>query len=862
MKIGENKYLLLFVMATSFLIFSVTNTLNKSNNFLSFKIEEEKKEKPSNGFPDEAMKFYFEQRAYPTGKIPYGWHSKALREMEKNNVLNKTSVLVWSELGPNNIGGRVRVVLPNPQKPDIIYAGAVSGGVWKSTNAGGDWFPLNDEMGNLAVCSLTLDPKHPDTIWAGTGEGFFNYDAIRGEGIFKTTDGGKTWEQLSSTKNVNFYYVNKLEFDSTSSTLWAATRKGLFKSTNGGESFSAVIKGQNKEDVHCTDLEIAYSSPPKIFAALGLFNQSSIYRSTDGGATFEKNYSANGFGRIEIATSSSNYNIVYASLMDLKSHGIGKFIKSQDGGDTWTNVLVPGPAYSGYDNYAGKQGWYNNIIAVNPENANFVLAGGIDLWGSDDGGNSWNQISNWYQVQGYQYIHADIHSIAFQRNNPNVVYLGCDGGIFKSTNGGFNWTAKNNNLNITQFYYGAISPDCKTFYGGTQDNGTLKSSGSLSWSSILGGDGGAVEVDFNNPSTVYLEYVNLAIFKSTNGGTTVSKAMTGIPTGSGFWDGTKDRTLFISPFIMDPNDSQILIAGTYRIWKTTNGGSYWNAISGDLTGDGDGANGAKISALAIAKGNSNVIYAGCSNGVVQVTTDNGTNWVNVSAGLPNLYCTDLAVVENSPNEALASFSGFKNGEKVYRTTDYGASWENISGNFPNIPVNTIFILPTMENIYIAGTDLGVFVSVNGGIEWASMNSGLANVPVFDLDYSPATNTLVAATHGRGMFKSLADPLTNVSHLQSENFSFRLEQNYPNPFGESSNVGTNVTAIPFILNRNGTVKITVYDAIGRKVETLINAFQNKGRHKVYFNARNLSSGVYFYKLQFNGFTDIKKMVLIK
>jgi hypothetical protein len=250
-------------------------------------------------------------------------------------------------------------------------------------------------------------------------------------------------------------------------------------------------------------------------------------------------------------------------------------------------MTVPGPAYSGSDNYAGTQAWYDNIIYIDPNNSSTLYAAGLDFWKSNDNGSSWTQKTNWYTQAGApQYVHADHHAIAFAPSNSNLMFLGTDGGIFKSTNKGENWTSLNNSLFITQFYYGAVNPTGTTYFGGAQDNGTLRSTGSNNWSEVIGGDGGAVEVDFSNSNIVYGEYVKLAFFKSTNGGNTFVKSMFGIPVGTGFWDGTTDRTLFISPFSMDPNNSNTLVAGTYRIWRTTNSAGNWTAISDDLTGDG------------------------------------------------------------------------------------------------------------------------------------------------------------------------------------------------------------------------------------------------------------------------------------
>ncbi|MCL6495842.1 MAG: hypothetical protein K6T54_13855, partial [Ignavibacterium sp.] len=635
-----------------FQIFS-SDTLqeNSYSDYIAYKIKM-KKERANLKYdqPDKAMLWYYEQRAFPNNSIPDNWREEAYRHIQIHNRSTESSpnALNWSQVGPSNVGGRIRAIAVHPSDPNTVYLGAVAGGVWKSTNGGSTWTALNDFMENLAVCALVIDPNNPNTIYAGTGEGFFNLDAIRGAGIFKSTDAGNSWTKLASTNNQNFYYVNDLDINSTNGILYAATRKGLYASSDGGNSFATLLSGGGS-DVHCTDIEIAYTSPVRIYATFGLFNQSAIWLSTDGGSTFAQNYSQTNMGRIEIAVSKSNPLVAYASFMSLSTYGAGHFIITTNGGSSWSAVNIPGPSYSGASTFLGGQGWYDHILAVDPDNPNIVLAGGIDNWKTTNNGSSWVQKTNWYSQTGAPpYVHADQHVYVYAPSNSNIVYLGNDGGIYKSTNRGETWTAINNNLPITQFYYGAVAPSGSNYYGGTQDNGTLKTTGSLNWTEILGGDGGATEVDFLNPNNIYMEYVNFAFFKSTNGGSTFFKAMTGIPTGPNFYDGTTDRTLFITPFSMDPNNSNIIVAGTYRVWRTTNGAGNWTAISGDLTGDGTGQNGASISTVIVAKGNSNVIYVGCSNGRVQVTTDAGASWNLRNSGLPTLYATRIATDPNNP----------------------------------------------------------------------------------------------------------------------------------------------------------------------------------------------------------------------
>lgn len=756
------KYLALSVFISAFVfgfMYFQTDSIKvfTLEDFRNYKIEK-KKEKTNLKYdkPDEAMLWYYQQRAYPNNKIPDTWREQALKHIASNNVLlsNSPNALNWTQLGPGNIGGRVRAIVVHPTDPNTVYIGAVAGGVWKTIDGGTTWISLNDFMGNLAVCALIIDPNNSNTIYAGTGEGFFNLDAIRGAGIFKSTDAGASWSQLSSTNNSNFYYVNDLDYDAANGVLYAATRKGLYASSDGGANFTDKVTGSGS-DVHCLDIEIANTNPRRIFATFGLFNQAEIWRSTDAGSSFFQNITLANLGRIEMATSKSNPSVAYASFMDLSNYGTGAMIYTTNAGDDWFYVGdIPGPSYAGATTYTGAQAWYDNILAVDPDNANNVLAGGIDNWKTTNGGTSWAQKTNWYAWSGAPpYAHADQHAYVFAPSNSSIVYLGNDGGVYKSTNKGETWVSLNNNLFITQFYYGAVNPTGTVYAGGTQDNGTLRSTGSTNWAEILGGDGGATEIDFSNTNNIYMEYVNLAIFKSTDGGSSYFKAMNGIPTGPNDFDGTTDRTQFISPFSMDPNNSTTIVAGTYRVWRTLDGAANWSAISNDLTGDGSGGSGATISAVIVAKGNSNVIYAGCSNGRVQVTTDGGSSWNLRNSGLPNLSVTKITTDPNSPSNAYVTFSGYTASSKIYKTTNYGSSWTNVSGNLPNLPTNCVVVNPANVNNLFVGTDLGIFSTTDGGSSWVQDVAGMANVPVLDLDYRASDNKLFAATHGRSMYSS-------------------------------------------------------------------------------------------------------------
>ncbi len=703
------------------------------------------------GYPREAAEWYYKQRAFPLGYIPSDWRVKAfdhIKTFNSSRFLKKSAqALSWTELGPGNIGGRIRTIAVDPNDSGIVYIGSVSGGIWKTTNAGVNWFPLDDHMGNLAVCSMVIDPRNPKIIYAGTGEGFNNYDYIRGDGIFKTTDAGNTWSQLSSTNNSDFYFVNRLAYDSTTNSIYAATRTGLFKSNDGGNSFNQVINSNSTGGGTCLDVIVNYTNPSTIFATFGLFVQSEIWRSGDGGNSFQINYQKTGTGRIEIAGSQSDPKVAYASFMNPSDYSISYMAVTTDGGNTWNSIgKIPGPSTDGNSTYAGTQGWYNNALAVDPDNSSILYAAGIDMWKSTDMGNSWKRITYAYSYNDPNpYVHPDIHTIVFAPSNHNIMYTGNDGGIYYSQSRGNGWNVSNNNLFITQFYYGAVAASGSIYYGGTQDNYTLKSTGSLNWSPVLGGDGGGVEVDYNNPNNVYAEQPFFTFFKSVDG-IKFSYAQNGIPLKSD--NSTSDRALFITPFTMDPNNPQILAAGTYRVWRTTDGASNWTAISGDLTG---GSNNDKISAVTIAKGNSNVIYVGCTNGKVWVTSDAGKSWIERDQGIDSAWCTRITTGLSDHATAFVTFSGFLQNHKVYETTNYGQTWTNISGDLPNIPVNCLVINHYVNDNYYIGTDLGVFSTTNGGVNWIQDNNGFANVATLDLNYRPYDNTLFAFTHGRGAF---------------------------------------------------------------------------------------------------------------
>ena len=749
----------------------------------------------------EAMRWMNDQRAYPTGTIPTGWREKARTAINQHNLAKSsfsTASLSWAYTGPNNIGGRVRSIVLDPTNSNSLYCGSVSGGVWKSTNAGVSWSVTNDFAGSLVIGCMAIHPTNPNIIYAGTGEGYFNVDYLRGSGVLKSTDGGQNWTLLTNFSNTNpsfsYYYINKIVIRPTSpETVYAAMLGGVWRTTNGGTNWAQILSKPPTVSVRCTDLIMDPSNPDIMYAVFGFFSQDGIYKTINGGNTWSKvTGSGSGFPstsdkyiRISLAIAPSNPAILFACIAD--SNGYTHSIqKTTNSGAAWFAAGTPTNPIAGNATHLGGQGWYNNVIAAHPTNPNVVFTGGINMYKSTDGGASWQMKTNWDPQTGYQYMHADQHAIVFDPSNPAIMYFGNDGGMYKSVDGGETFGAINNNLGITQFYSCAVHPTTEVYYGGTQDNGTLKISSSPAWNAVLTGDGGVTWVDQSTPSIVYTELPDLAITKSTNSGATWFKAMTGIPAKGGSLDaGTTDRVSFIAPITMDPSNSQILLAGTYRVWKTTNSGVQWFSISSDLAGNDPlfgASEGAVITAIAVAKSASQTVYVGTSGykrfnsdgtiafqipAKVLVTTNGGTSWNDVTKStLPDRQVTAIAIDPGSSDRVIVGYSGYDENSTVhghvFLSENRGAAWSNISGDLPNLPVNAVVIDPANTNHIIIGTDMGVFETYDEGSSWGVRNDGLANVQVLDLDLR-SDGYLFAATHGRGVYKS-ATPIESAQKL--------------------------------------------------------------------------------------------------
>ena len=681
----------------------------------------------------------------------------------------------WVSLGPGGVGGRTRSIIVDPTQPARSWAASVGGGVWITENDGLNWLPVDDRMANLAVSCMTMDPTDPLTLYAGTGEGFFNVDAIRGAGIFRTTD-GTHWAQLPATNTASFHWVNRLAVAADGIAVLAATRTGIFRSTDADRLVWTPVLEGDVADVHF------HPTDPQRAVAGGLRN-GTAYFSTDGGATWSvAGHAAPWSGRVELTFAAADSMAVYASVQ----MSTGQIWRSADGGHSYVKRNAHNP--NGFPaNFLGQQGWYDNAIwAGDPTDGDLVVVGGIDLWRSTDGGQTLQPISDWREPAS---AHADHHAIVshpgYDGASNRTVYFGNDGGIHRAgdvrTAGNDpqrvqGWTNLVNGYAVTQFYSGAGHPGSGTLVGGAQDNGTLSFSpgaGADRWREILGGDGGYCAADPNDPQVFYEEYVYLDLHRNTNGATSDANWWEGYISGRYFntvvngWDwkplpytipdAMNENALFIAPFVLDPNDSNRLLAGGLSLWRTNDAkapntsseGPSWESIKAPATD--------YVSAIAVAAGDPDVVWVGHADGQVYHCAD-GTSasptWELVNSagpsGLPAArFCTRILIDPANHLRVYVTFGGFTAGN-VWRTLDGGLSWSDLSGPLPHAPVRALALHPRRPEFVYVGTEVGLFTSEEHGVTWSPTNEGPTNCSVYDLFWMG--EVLVCVTHGRGMFE--------------------------------------------------------------------------------------------------------------
>lgn len=713
--------------------------------------------------PHKAFQWRRKTWANEDGRIPEGALRKAVEQRLANIArwgprgVTRTAGIdptSWIDRGPGNVGGRSRSILIDPTNTNRILGGSVSGGIWQSMDGGTSWSVVDDQLPNLAICCMAIDPANPAVMYAGTGEGFFNGDAIGGAGIYKSTDGGASWQQIAST--ATWDNVCRIAVSPTNSSILLAARRygGIYRSVNAGSTWTlrAGAQGSFQVAFHPTDGNKAVGHMIDYDWGAGDWFHKAVY-STNGGFTWNTATSGLsqvfGFGsRIELAYAPSDPSIVYASCA---AEG-GKVWKSTDGGQSYTIQSIPGQSTG--------VSWYANPIWVDPTNPDLLVTGGFNFVKSVNGGATFTQISDGYimTVQPHVDLHAIVSDPGFDGVSNRRVYVATDGGIWKtdniyaaSTSGG--WQNLDAGYRTVQYYGAAGHAPSGRIIGGTQDNGTLRlTEGSDTANLMFGGDGGFCAIDGSNPNYCYGEYIALQIVRSTDGGVSAGYITNGLGDAG-------SSANFIAPFILDPNNPARILAGGLRLWRCPNGraGQFfitWQQIRA--------AGSDNISAIAVAPGNSDIIWIGQNNGEVHRTA-NGTAaspaWqvVDDNAGanpLPNRYVTRILIDPDDSNVIYVAFGGFAP-DNLWKTENGGGSWSPVTGAgpsaLPSAPVRGVARHPLKPSWLYAGTEVGIFATDDGGASWTTTNAGPANVSVDELVFMHESETLLAATHGRGIF---------------------------------------------------------------------------------------------------------------
>jgi uncharacterized repeat protein (TIGR01451 family) len=785
-----------------------------------------------------------------------------------------TFVANWSGIGPNPIvqglrtpgtfqafgamSGRIGALAIRKNGQFIL--GAAQGGIWLYDAASGTWSPQTDDQDSLSIGALAIAPSNDAIVYAGTGEGALSGDSYFGNGILKSVDGGVHWRQVSGDyfvavsvsrlivdpANPNHLYATVLRGrgGARRTTPPTHSRFGIWESKDGAVTWT-LLKEAVSEGNGATDIEMDPRNSSILYAS---FWGDAMYKSVDAGATWTPimtgtpagNFAANQT-RFEIGISHpvGKPATLYAGFdwRDAAGHHPSEVFKSTNEGASW--IQLPGDSATGdkVEDYCGGQCFYDNVIQVDPNDPDIVYAAGQFDYGigsggifrSDDGGQTWKDL-------GYDQ-HPDFHALAFDPNDSKRVLIGNDGGVWFSTNRGgrtsnpsalsdADWQNLNGtvdrrtavvgpartNLQIGQFTSVATVPQIPVrFWGGTQDNGTLrKSGGSQTWFDVASGDGGQVLVDptfdpvsdacpagFAPACVIYGTYFGISPYRMTDGGAFFfnnSYIRNGID--------LTDRSDFYTPFVMNKANTNQLFLGTYRLYRTNNaraekaGDVAWKAISPDLTTGctGIAPNGARNCTIsAIGVGGGQAVYTGSLDGLVYISTDAQANasptWTRIDKTLPRRPVTQFAVDPSNYRIAYAAYASFdaatpKTPGHVFKTTDGGNSWVNISGNLPDSPVNSVILDPSYANTLYIGTDVGAFVTYNGGAAWSSLGTGFPNSAIWQLDLDPSHRLMAAGTHGRGAFR-IQDTVTAPALVVSK-------VDAGNPVGPSSNITYTIT----------------------------------------------------------------------
>lgn len=776
----------------------------------------------------------------------------------------------FRSVGPSVTGGRIVDIEVHPSQPNTIYAAAASGGLWKSTNNATTWKPIFDDKPTISIGDVAIAPSDPNVLWLGTGEHNNQRSAHFGDGVYKSTDGGETWTNMGLRESNR---VGRIVIDSKDpNVVYVAASgylykeggdRGVYKTTDGGQTWNRVLEGDNATTGFIEIVQDPSNNRVLYAAAYDRLRRAwfirdygpgtKLYKTTDAGRTWKpimKGIAESAQnGRIGLTISPKNPRILYAVVDNLDREVGAAIYRTDNGGEEWKKTHEgrgPGTSY------------YYAQIRVDPNNPDVVYNLNVNMTRSEDGGRTWGRVDNM--------IHVDHHALWIDPANSNRLLLGNDGGFHKSYDRGATWEFVDN-LPIAQFY--AVGADNAVPYnvmGGLQDNGvwhgpsrTRSPSGIANkhWINLLGGDGFYTVPDPDDPNTIYTSSQFGAVARVDVAQRT-SRSIR--PRDQG------QRANWMAPFVTSPHNPKIVYWGGNKLYKTLNRGNSWEAISPDLTTqDAERLRGnvphCTITTIDESPRKAGVIWVGTDDGNVWVTQDGGVNWTQVDAniGAPKWWISRVVASPHDAATAFVTITGFREDEfepHLYKTTDYGATWTRLSDGLPKEQISVVRQDAVNPNLLVVGTETGCHITLDGGKTWSKFMNGMPTNACQDLLIHPREGDLVVGTHGRGIFIANISPLRQLTDqvleksahlfrpdraLAFNNISdmfdaFQGHQRYtaPNPEGGA--------AIAYYLKAaTEGVSITIHDVTGATIGRIASPPSTAGINVVRWNMRRAAGG---------------------
>ncbi len=751
------------------------------------------------------------------------WKNKFLLDKD-NKVISKNTIINnykqtkslnnignWAPLGPfswtngnsgyNPGNGRINAITVDPNNSNIIYACAASGGVWKSIDAGQTWNTTTDDMTILGTSDIVVNPQNSNILYLGTGDrdGFDTY----GIGVLKSTDAGATWQPTGLyNDDPNYsYIINCLAINPENpEIIYAGTSNGLFRSTNAGIDWENIIEYGNFKQIKFNPLNsnTVYATDAQHF-----------YKSYNGGDNFieiEQGLPVS-TTRIVMDVTPADSSYIYLLIAGTNSNFEGVFQSTNGANSFVKKVGLDDINLLGYDMFGDDdktQAWYDLAIAVSPTNPLEIYTGGVNVWKSTNGGSDWEISSHWFYSSPSSYSHADIHSLDFYNNK---LYCGSDGGAFVKSEDD-EWSNISSGLNISQIYNFSNSEiNTGIISMGAQDNGSNILDNN-SWKHVMGADGMATIIDYTTPSTCYVSYQYGNIFRSNNYGNNMQQIFSP--------DDYNETGEWLTPYVLSHSNNGIMYVGCKNIYKTTNSGITWSAVTN--------LNSENFTVMAIAPSNSNYIYAAKEDLLIK-TNDGGDNWEQVY--MPNGGdITDIEVSTDNPEVVYLSLS-LGSSPRVYKSTDACESYQEITNGLPPLAVNCIALENNEENGIYLGMELGVLYTNDNLDEWIQFSKNLPNVKITDIQILNSINKVRVASYGRGVWESeLYGELTSINEKTITN---KIDL-YPNPTHNTLNI-----------NAKNFSKIFIYNSSGVLLKTF-----DVSNSTISYNTKNLVEGFYFVK----------------